>query len=184
MFFKDIHPFTKWLAINIVIQPKDDDEIRLVLSYKPRLVGYGVPDTVVKSWTPRFIWGKPDEIEQKMSQQWIITMLSEATQVVQQHAAEKADKPAKAEKPAKATKKTEAVVPKLTPDELVLQTMVMDAEACLKKSQRKEGLEVFTGRIKPLFDKIKETMDAELKVRTITVAKAIMALPEQTEIPV
>ena len=188
MFFQDIHPFTKWLAISMIIQPKDENEMRIIISYKPRLVGYGVPEATVKSWTPFHLTGTPEEVQNKMNQQWIISRLSEATQVVQQADASKPEKTAKAA-PAKAAAKKKKdeeeapVVPKLTPDELALSTMVKDAEGCYKKAQRNEGFAIFNERIRPLFTRIKDTMNAELKARTIKVANDLKSLPEQMEIP-
>lgn len=187
MFYRDVHPFLKWLAVTVIIQPMHEDKMCLIISFKPRLVGFGVPDATVKSWTPLKVYGTPEEIETKMNQQWIISQLSQATEVVQQAEASKADKPADTtggeKKKTTRKAKEEPVVPRPTPDEQTLIGMVVDAEKCLKEKDRAAGLEVFQQRIRPLFDRIKESMNADLKKRTIDVATAIVNLPQQMEIP-
>ena len=171
-----------------MVQPKtmaeENDEMRLIIAAKPRRKCNA---SEVANWEPLFVSGKPEEIDQKMSAPWLLAKLAERSKVVFDSEQTAKEAPATAEKPAPKTKATpkaaKAEASKLSGEELQLTGMVKEAEECLKKKQRSDGMAVFQDRIKPLFDTIKGTMDAALKQRTIQVAKDLMALPEQLEIP-
>lgn len=185
MSFVHIAPLLKTLAIVIVAQPAKlptgEEGIRLVISAKPRRK-CDVPE--VNNWDVLFVTGTSEDVDAKMNAPWLMKELGRRAKVV--YDSEQAAATAPTEKTAakaKATKATKAEAPKLTADELKLKTMVKDAQACLDAKDRKGGMAVFQQRIKPLFDQIKASMNEELKQNTIAVAKGIMELPEQLEIP-